>query len=108
MPNDPTTGNSRRRHGAPPTGYSRIPSRSVNKMNATTASPVNAPITSAKTRNIWSSRFRSVATRSDSQVLHQLPLIVWTPSLISKELFHQKHNSPDAFGRWKKKDEMRG
>ena len=39
MPSEPATGNSRRRHGAPPTGYSRIPIRSVSKMNATTAKP---------------------------------------------------------------------
>src|SRR5271169_6831713 len=94
MPNEPTTGNSRRRHGAPPTGYSRIPIRSVSKMNPTTASPVNAPITSAKTRNTCSSRCRSSATRSDSQVLHHLPLI-WMFSFLSRECPSQEHISLD-------------
>ena len=56
MPSEPPTGSSRRRHRAPPTGYSRIPARSVSRMKATTARPVNAPITSASTRNTWSSR----------------------------------------------------
>src|SRR5271154_5031374 len=41
--------------------------RSVRTMNATTAMPVRAPITSAKTRNICPSRCRSWAMRSDSQ-----------------------------------------
>jgi len=77
---EPTTGNSRRRHGALPTGYSRIPSRSVSMMNARTTKPVNAPITSPKIRKTCPSRCRSSPTRGNSQVLHQLPLVVWTSS----------------------------
>jgi len=89
MLSDPATGNSNRRHGAPPTGYSRIPIRSVSRMNATTASPVNAPITSANTRKIWPSRCRNSATRSDSQVLHPTPLVVWMFSLIFREFLRK-------------------
>ena len=85
MPSDPATGNSTRRHGAPPTGYSRIPMRSVSTIKATTANPVNAPITSAKTRKTWLSRCRSSATRSSSQVLHPLPLVVWTLAIIERK-----------------------
>jgi hypothetical protein len=54
-------------------------------MNATTAIPVNAPITSAKARNTWLSRCRNSATRSDSQVLHPTLLVVWMLSLIFRE-----------------------
>ena len=93
MPNEPKTGNSTRRQGATPTGYSRIPVRSVNKMKVTTANPVNAPITSAKTRKIWSSRCRNSARRSSSEFLHQLLLVAWTLSLIPRDA-HPEHTSP--------------
>ena len=83
MPNEPTTGNSTRRHLSLPAGYSRIPARSVNRMKATTAKPVNAPITSAKTRNTWSSRCCNLAARRNRGVLHQLSLVFWPLSLIS-------------------------
>ena len=53
MPKEPTTGKSKRRHGAPFAGYSRIPIRSVSKIKATTVRPVNAPITNVRTKNIW-------------------------------------------------------
>ncbi len=51
MPSDPITGIITRRHAALPTGYIRIPSRSVNRMKATTASPVSAPTSSASARS---------------------------------------------------------
>ena len=95
MLSEPATGNSNRRQGAPPTGYSRIPIRSVSRMNATTASPVTAPITSANTRKICPSRCRNSATRSNSQLFHRLPLVVSTSSLISGKLSHQEHTSRD-------------
>src|SRR6266850_5661745 len=101
MPNEPTTGNSKRRHGAPPTGYSRIPIRSVSRMKATTANPVNAPITSAKTKKTWPSRCRRSATRSNGEVLHQLPLVVWAVSLISTEFPTKSIAHRIAFGRRK-------
>src|ERR1700674_2587108 len=85
MPSEPTTGNSRRRQGAPPTGYSRIASRSVSMMNATTTKPVNAPITRDKIRKTCPSRCRSSATRGKSRVLHQLPPVVRTSSFISRK-----------------------
>src|SRR5579864_9625360 len=111
MLNEPTTGNSRRRHGAPPTGYSRIPIRSVSKMKATTARPVNAPINNAKTRKTWPSRCRNSAMRSSSEFLHQFPLVDWA-SLISGEFLTKKHTSPGAFGeaggeRWGRDPESR-
>src|SRR5664280_1127291 len=85
MPSEPATGNSTRRHGAPPAGYSRSPSRSVSRMKATTVRPVNAPITSARTRNTWSSRCCNLAMKYDLSLIHQLPLVVWPLSLISEK-----------------------
>src|SRR5271165_2480083 len=85
MLSDPATGNNKRRNRALPTGYSRIPARSVSRMKATTAKPVNAPITSARTRNTWSSRCCSLALRCNNGVLHQPPLVIWPLSLISRE-----------------------
>ena len=53
-------------------------------MKATTAKPVNAPITNARTRNTWSSRCCSRAATRESSVLRQLPLVVWASALISQ------------------------
>src|ERR1039458_10389527 len=85
MASEPPTGSSTRRHGEPPAGYSRSPPRSVSRMKATTVRPVNAPITSASTRNTWSSRCCNLAMKYDCGVLHQLPLVVWPLPLISGE-----------------------
>jgi hypothetical protein len=87
MPSEPATGNSRLRHRAPPGGYSRIPIRSVSRMNATTAKPVSAPMTSARTRNICSSRCCSLLKRRNNGTCHQFSvvfcsLVVWLVSLI--------------------------
>src|SRR5664279_2472331 len=62
-------------------------------MKVTTANPVKAPITSASTRNTWSSRCCSLAVRDKSGVLHQLPLVLSTLSLISPADISQKHNA---------------
>src|ERR1035438_6130625 len=103
MPSEPPTGSSKRRHRAPPTGYNRIPSRSVSRMKATTANPVNAPMTSASTRNTWSSRSCSLAARDKSGVLHQRPLGLSPFSLISQA------DPPKAYRtelRWEDKREI--
>jgi hypothetical protein len=57
------------------------------------AIPVNAPITSAKTRKTCSSRCRSSATRSNSQDLHALVLVVWALSLIVEDYFLKAHRT---------------
>ncbi len=61
MPSEPATGNSKRRQGAPPGGYKRMPMRSVSKINATTTNPVSDPMTSERTRKTWSSRSCSLS-----------------------------------------------
>src|SRR5579864_8123175 len=56
---EPAMGIRTRRQASLPTGYSRIPSRSVSTMNATTARPTNAPINSVSARNTYSSRWEA-------------------------------------------------
>jgi len=56
----PIVGTISLRQAAPPAGYIREPSRSVKRMNATTASPVRTPIITARTTRNCSSRFRNV------------------------------------------------
>src|ERR1019366_1914527 len=85
MASEPPTGSSTRRHGEPPAGYSRSHARSVSRKKSTTVRLVNAPITSATTRNTWSSRCCNLAMKYDCGVLHQLPLVVWPLPLISEE-----------------------
>src|ERR1039457_1373234 len=77
MPSEPATGNTRRRHGAPLTGYSRMPIRSVSRMKATTASPGRRPITSDSTRKTWLSRCRNAVVRSKRGVLHHDRAVCW-------------------------------
>ena len=96
MLKEPATGNSRRRHGAPFAGYSRIPIRSVSRIKATTVRPVNAPITSVRTKNIWSSRSRNLRRRSNSHIFVQLSLVVWSPSLILSEMPFPRHHHSTA------------
>ena len=55
----------------------------MSRMNATTASPVMAPITSANARNTWLSRCLSSAMRSASGTLHQLTLTGCIAAFIS-------------------------
>src|SRR5207253_9187970 len=53
-------------------GYNLLPKRSVNKMNATTARPTSAPITSVETRNTCPSRSRRMAAHCGDETPHRL------------------------------------
>src|ERR1700722_4159034 len=74
MASEPMMGIRTRRQAGLPTGYTRMPRRSVSNMKATTATPVTAPITSVRTRNTWSSRFwRKAAQRATGALNHPAP-----------------------------------
>ncbi len=60
--------------------------RSVSTMKATTARPVNAPMTSDSPRKTWLSRCRSPSMRSESGTSHQLLLAVCMGSFIFWEV----------------------
>ncbi len=93
MPSEPATGNSRLRHRAAPGGYSRIPIRSVSRMNATTVKPVSAPMTSARTRNICSSRCCSLPKRRNNGTCHQFSVVVFSLVVWLVSLMFQKDTS---------------
>ena len=83
MPSEPTTGNSRRRHGAPPTGYSRIPSSFRQQDECDDRQACQRAYHQRQNQKYLILTLLQLRQRCNSGVFHQVPLVVWLLSLIS-------------------------